>query len=197
MAFSIIVLILVLFLISVRQVRWISLAIWRIMLAGAFIVLVWGAITPEDALKSIDVDIMVYIFCMFIIGQSLEESGYLSRLSIGFFSKARSVDRLVLLILFGSGLGSAFLMNDTLAIIGTPVVLFYSRRLDIPPKLLLFSLAFGITTGSALSPIGNPQNLLIALGSKLPNPFITFFRPLLIPTIINLLLCYVLLKAFF
>jgi Na+/H+ antiporter NhaD/arsenite permease-like protein len=54
-------------------------------------------------------------------------------------------------------------MNDTLAVIGTPVVLLLARKHKMSPTPLLLSLAFGITTGSVMSPIGNPQNLLIAL----------------------------------
>lgn len=61
---------------------------------------------------------------------------------------------LVLYILFGMGMLSALLMNDTLAIIGTPVVLALARNNDLEPKMLL-------------------------------------------PTIINLLLAYLLLRVFY
>ncbi|PKP58821.1 MAG: hypothetical protein CVT88_06670 [Candidatus Altiarchaeales archaeon HGW-Altiarchaeales-1] len=54
-------------------------------------------------------------------------------------------------------------MNDTIAIIGTPIMLMLASRSKISPKLLLLTLAFAITIGSVASPIGNPQNLLIAL----------------------------------
>jgi Na+/H+ antiporter NhaD/arsenite permease-like protein len=39
------------------------------------------------------------------------------------------------------------------------------HRLDA--RLLLVTLAFAVTTGSVASPIGNPQNLLIATTSKI------------------------------
>jgi Na+/H+ antiporter NhaD/arsenite permease-like protein len=45
-----------------------------------------------------------------------------------------------------------------------------------------------------MSPIGNPQNLLIAMGGNIGNPFITFLKYLFIPTIINLFFTYFLLK---
>ncbi|WP_108650339.1 SLC13 family permease [Dongshaea marina] len=57
---------------------------------------------------------------------------------------------------------------------------------------LLLGLAFAITLGSIASPIGNPQNLLIALGAPIESPFIVFFRYLALPTLINLLLLYLL-----
>jgi Na+/H+ antiporter NhaD/arsenite permease-like protein len=61
---------------------------------------------------------------------------------------------------------------------------------------MLLALAFAVTIGSVMSPIGNPQNLSIALNGKIGNPFITLFKFLLIPTIINLFLAYILLKIF-
>ena len=82
---------------------------------------------------------------------------------IRLLADVRSANGLVLRLLLGAGLGSALLMNDTLAIIGTPLALLLAREHGLPPRLLLLTLAFPITIGSVTSPIGNPQNLLIAL----------------------------------
>jgi len=65
------------------------------------------------------------------------------------------------------------------------------------PIVLLFGLAFGISIGSVMTPIGNPQNLLIAIQGGIQLPFITFLTILTIPTIINLLLTDVILKVYF
>jgi Na+/H+ antiporter NhaD/arsenite permease-like protein len=62
---------------------------------------------------------------------------------------------------------------------------------------MLLALAFGVTIGSVTSPIGNPQNLLIAINGEVTNPFVTFFKYLLVPTIVNLFLAYLLLRLFF
>jgi Na+/H+ antiporter NhaD/arsenite permease-like protein len=166
------------------------------MLLGAFIVRITGQISPIEALKSINFDVMPFLFGMFVVGSALEESGYIYYLSCNIFRKAKSTDQLVLFILFGFGIMSAFLMNDTVAIIGTPVVLLLAKKYFLPPKLMLLALAFAVTIGSVMSPIGNPQNLSIALNGKIGNPFITLFKFLLIPTIINLFLAYILLKIF-
>jgi Na+/H+ antiporter NhaD/arsenite permease-like protein len=194
MVIPIIVLFIVFALIAVRKIGNVKLQIWQIMLFGAIIVLLTGQISPMDAFASINLDVILFLFGMFVVGQALEESGYLSHLSYRFFRRAKSVDQALLLILFGMGLLSAFLMNDTLAIIGTPVVLLLAKKNSLPPKILLLTLAFSITIGSVMSPIGNPQNLLIAINGNLSNPFATFFRYLFLPTIVNLLVAFVLLK---
>ncbi len=187
----------VLVLIAVRQVGGIKLQIWQIMSIGALAVVLSGSISPVDALSSINLDVMIFLAGMFIIGEAMHESGYLLHLSYKLFCRAKTLDQLLLLILFGIGILSALLMNDTLAIIGTPLVLYFSRIHNVSPKLLLLSLAFAVTTGSAMSPIGNPQNLLIAINGDLTNPFLSFLSYLFLPTIINLFLAYLLLRVFF
>jgi Na+/H+ antiporter NhaD/arsenite permease-like protein len=194
---SIITLLVVFVLIAVRQVGRFKLRIWQVMLGGAFVVLVTGEIAPLNALKAINIDVMLFLFGVFIIGQAMEESGYLGYLAGKMFRKARSVNMLVLFILFGMGILSAILLNDTLAIIGTPVVLSLAVKTKTPPRILLLALAFAVTIGSVMSPIGNPQNLLIALNGNVPNAFITFLKYLAVPTLVNLVIAFLMLKLYY
>ena len=142
---SLIVLAGVFILIAVRRLGNIRLQIWQIMTLGATAVLLTGQISPFNALKAVNLDVLFFLFGMFIVGEALESSGYLSQLSYRVFNKARTLDALVLAILFVMGLMSAFLMNDTIAIIGTPVVLLLAKRANTNPKILMLSLAFAIT----------------------------------------------------
>ncbi len=194
---SIAILLLVFLLVAFRQVGSIRLQIWQVMLLGAFGVLVSGQISPGEAVRAVNLDVMLFLFGMFVIGQALEESGYLSRLSYRAFGRAKSLDGIVLLILFGMGGLSALLMNDTIAIIGTPIMLFLARKTGTQCKVLLLALAFAVTIGSVLSPIGNPQNLLIAINGDVANPFVTFIEFLLVPTVVNLGLAYGILRLFY
>jgi Na+/H+ antiporter NhaD/arsenite permease-like protein len=88
-------------------------------------------------------------------------------------------------------------MNDTIAVIGTPLVLALAADRRISPKLLLLALAIAITTGSVMSPIGNPQNLLVAIGSGMASPFVTFALYLAVPTLLSLLAAYAVLRWFY
>lgn len=197
MLISIIVLALVLLLIVVRQIWNIKLKIWQIMFFGAVIVLVTGEISFVEAFKAVNLDVIFFLIFMFIFGSAIEESGYLSHLSYKVFKRAQTLDYLILLILFIFGFFAAILMNDTVAIIGVPAVLLLSRVHKINLKILLLTLAFSITIGSVMSPIGNPQNLLIAIQGNIKNPFLVFLKYLFIPTIINLFLTFFLIKLFY
>jgi len=184
-------------LIAVRQVGRLKFRIWQVMLFGALVVLITGQINLFDAIKSINPDVILFLFGMFVVGEALCRSGYLLHVSSCLFGTARNPRMLIIAILFSIGILSAFLMNDTLAIIGTPLVLTLASRHRLSPKLLLLTLCFAVTTGSVVSPIGNPQNLLVAEYSGLGNPFISFFIYLAVPTLISLVLVYLILKLFY
>jgi len=105
---SIVILLIVFILIAVRQIGNIKLQIWQIMLLGALGVLLSGQISLDRALKSINADVMLFLFGVFIIGQALEDSGYLSNLSYRLFRRARSLNSLIFYVLFGMGMISLF-----------------------------------------------------------------------------------------
>ena len=197
MDIPVIVLCAVFVLIAVRRIGNLHFRLWQIMLLGAVAVLVTGQIGLRAALGAINPDVMLFLFGVFVVGQALEESGYLFHLSYLVFRRAGSADGLLLLILFGFGIASAFLMNDTLAVIGTPLVLLMAKQHRMSPKVLLLALAFAVTIGSVMSPIGNPQNLLIAIHGRMPNPFVEFFRHLALPTVISLFAAFLILKYFY
>ncbi len=195
MPFPIFVLAVVFLLIAVRRFGQTHIPIWVAMGSGAAAVLLSGHMTPAAAAAAVDWDVMGFLLGVFIIGDALERSGLLFATTYRLLADVRSADALVLRLLLGAGLGSALLMNDTLAIIGTPLALLLAREHGLPPRLLLLTLAFAITIGSVTSPIGNPQNLLIALHGGMAAPFVSFLRHLLLPTLLNLMLTFVVLRV--
>lgn len=197
MNISLVTLLIVFILFAVRRIGTLKLQMWQIMLFGALLVVISRQITVHEALKSINLNVIFFLFAMFTIGEALDKSGYLAHISYSIFRKAKNVDCLILLILAVMGGFSALLMNDTLAIIATPLVLYFGKKHRISQKLMLLALCFSVTIGSALSPIGNPQNLLIALEGSIHNPFVVFLKYLALPTLINLLAAYGLLKLFY
>ena len=197
MELALIILLAVFLLIAVRQVGRFRFRIWQVMCAGALAVLITGQISLPDAVRSINIDVMVFLFGMFIVGEALSESGYLLTISKRLVSYCSNSWQFIALFIFSMALLSAFIMNDTMAIIGTPLALYLGRRLGLSIKMLLISLCFAITTGSVMSPIGNPQNLLIATECGYTNPFGTFLLYLGIPTIVSLVLLVFFIRLFY
>ena len=197
MPVPVIVLFIVFLLTAVRKIGGIRLAIWQIMLGAAAVVLITGEISPYEAVLAVDWDVMLFLFSMFVIGQALEESGYLAAAAHRVFSRAATADVVILCVLFLAGGLSALLMNDTVAIVGTPVALIIARQRGINPTALLLTLAFAVTIGSAASPIGNPQNLIIAVSGGMEDPFGSFLGSLVVPTVINLLVAFVFIRVYY
>ncbi|KAL6970962.1 Silicon efflux transporter lsi2 [Sarracenia purpurea var. burkii] len=68
-----------------------------------------------------------------------------------------------------SAISSAFFTNDiyTTCVVLTEFVLKIARQHNLPPHPFLLALASSANIGSSATPIGNPQNLVIAVGSKI------------------------------
>jgi Na+/H+ antiporter NhaD/arsenite permease-like protein len=191
------VLVLVFFLIIERR-RLNNIPIWTSMLIGAGLMVGLQAISIEDAVKAINLDVIIFLFGMFSIVSALDRSGVLRFVAAKMLSKANdNANSILLVFVIGLGILSAFLVNDTIALLGIPLVIHISRQIGVRPTVLFIALAFGISIGSVMTPIGNPQNLLIAIKSGISLPFLTFIKWLIIPTILNLFLTYFILKVYF
>ncbi len=171
--------------------------IWAAMLIGAILMLGFQIIGLENAIKSVHLDVIMFLFGMFSIVSALERSGMLKLFAVKMLSKSKTPNSLLMMFVVGMGLLSAFLVNDAIALVGIPLVIYISKHLAMRPNVLLIALAFGITIGSVMTPIGNPQNLIIALQSGISLPLVNFLKFLAIPTLINLFLTYFILKIYF
>jgi len=188
---------LVILLLIFRRIGKFEVPIWASMTIGALIVIAGGAIGIENALGAIDLNVILFLFGAFAIARALEMSGLLEEFAYRALKRAKNYDELLLIVLFGAGILSALLMNDTLAVVGTPIVILIARKLGLGAKPFLLALAFAVTIGSVFSPVGNPQNLLIATKSSMASPFVLFAQHLFLPSLLNLVVAFFLLKLLF
>src|SRR3989475_12970113 len=72
-----------------------------------------------------------------------------------------------------------------------------SKQMRIRPSVVLITLALGVTIGSVMTPVGNPQNMLIALSSGIPNPMFDFLYFLVPPTIVGLVVTFLILRFYY
>ncbi|WP_299079514.1 SLC13 family permease [uncultured Ruegeria sp.] len=185
MSFSLAVSIAVFTLIAIREWLPSFLKIWHVMTAGAVVLLVSGTITPKSAYQAIDWNVMLYLFSVFSIGRALYENGISHRIAgwmVGW--RTPGVSLVAFMLLFA--LVAAVLTNDAAAIIGTPIALMLASQTGADQKTFLVALCVAVTIGSMATPIGNPQNLLIAASGEVPAPMVTFVHWLIVPTLICL-----------
>ena len=180
-----------------RNVGRSAMPIWLIIVGGAVAMVATGSLGVVQAYSSINLQVIAFLFSMFVLVAALDISGALDRFANGLLRAARRPSDVLLLIFLGFALASAVLMNDTFALMGTPIVIAVARRMKVGAKPFLLTLAFAITIGSAVTPMGNPQNLLVALASGMSSPVFTFARYLLLPTLLELLAGYLLLRGLY
>lgn len=178
--------------------RLFGLPIWAAMLIGAALMVGLQVTSAESALRSVNLDVIAFLFGMFSIVSALDRAGVLRVAAARMLGMSRgNPHRILMAFVVGMGLLAAFLVNDTIALLGVPLAVYVARHAGIRPAVLLLALAFGITVGSVMTPIGNPQNLLIAVQSGMPLPFTTFLLYLSGPTAANLFLTYLILKVYY
>jgi len=162
------------------------------MVGVALLFIFAGSIAVSAAFLAIDWNVLALLCGMFLIGESLQSSGLLSRLEHRLTGRHKHFKRELLVFMLGASVLSAILTNDTIAILGTPVALFLALRHGRKPAGLLLTLAFSVTLGSVASPFGNPQNFIIALSSQLQDPVGSFMSYLALPSIVSVIVAWLL-----
>ncbi|MBD2576682.1 anion transporter [Oscillatoria sp. FACHB-1406] len=130
----------------------------------------------KEAWDAIDANTIVFLLSMTIVNAHLGYSGFF-HFAIAFLVRhAKSPFGLLVILTFGSGILSAFFLNDTIALICTPLILQLTVSLNLNPIPYLLALAAATNIGSVATLSGNPQNILIGSFSQIS--YIEFSRAL-------------------
>jgi len=137
-------------------------------LLGAALMVGLGVLPLEAAYRAIDFDTITLLLGMMILVANLKLSGFF-RLVNGFImTRARHPLVLLIAVVLVCGFFSAFLVNDTICLIMTPIVaeLVISLKRNPVPYLLAIPMASNV--GSTATITGNPQNMIIGSLSQIP-----------------------------
>eukprot|EP00250_Pteridium_aquilinum_P016425 c23098_g1_i1 orf=223-1761(-) len=146
-------------------------------LAGAVLTVVFEVETPEDAYGAIDLSILGLLFGTMMVGLYLEKADMFRYLGDMLSWKSQGGKDLLCRVCLLSAILSALFTNDTCCVVLTEFVLRLCKQKNLPPKPFLIALATSANIGSVATPIGNPQNLVIAVQSDIS--FGTFLLGLL------------------
>jgi Na+/H+ antiporter NhaD/arsenite permease-like protein len=162
--------------------------IWAVMIFAAFITVASGLIPVDEIGMHVDLNVIFFLIGMFSIVSMAEESGLVGFISTWFIEKFRSRRSVLIASSLLFGLMAAVAVNDTVALMGPPLAYLVARSLGVSVELAMLILMFSITIGSTMTPLGNPQNMMISTSSGMDAPFIYFTKYLAAPTIVNLLI---------
>jgi Na+/H+ antiporter NhaD/arsenite permease-like protein len=139
-----------------------------IALVGSAFLIALGAVNLQEAWQAIDANTIIFLLCMMVVNANLTYAGFFRRSLSLLLSITRSPLGLLIALTFGSGILSAIFLNDTIALIFTPLTLSLTQALGLNPIPYLLAIAGATNIGSVATLSGNPQNILIGSFSGIP-----------------------------
>jgi Na+/H+ antiporter NhaD/arsenite permease-like protein len=130
-------------------------------LIGASLMVAAGVMTLEEAYRAIDFDTIVLLLGMMIVIANLRLSGFFALVGAWVARHAHHPLTLLAAIVLVSGVLSAFLVNDTICLMLTPLVLELVVALRRNPVPYLLAVAFSSNIGSTATITGNPKKIII------------------------------------
>ncbi len=154
---------------------------------GALAIVLAGVVSPDEAIgKGINHDTLLLLLGMMVISACMAEAQLFRYASWLTLTHVHSRRGLLIALVFVAGGISTVLVNDTVCVMFTPLVLQLIEDAALPPLPFLLALAFGANAGSVATPTGNPQNMIVATLSGIS--YLQFVKTLLLPALASLLL---------
>jgi len=135
---------------------------------GAVAMIVFGVLSFDESVRAIDFNTIALLLGMMIIIATLELDGFFSLIAQKTISYSKNQRRLLVIVVFVTGVASAFLVNDAVVLLFTPVIITICRSSRINPVPYLIAEILASNAGSAMTITGNPQNMLIGINSGIP-----------------------------
>jgi Na+/H+ antiporter NhaD/arsenite permease-like protein len=152
-------------------------------LLGAIGFLASGWISLGEAQAAVDVPTLSVLFGMMLLSAQYRLSGLYTAIG-GRLARSGSPRRLLLGTIVAAALLAAVLTNDVVCFALAPLLAGALLRSGRKPLPYLLALACAANIGSALTPIGNPQNILIAQSLHLA--FLPFLLACAVPVVLSL-----------
>ncbi len=143
---------------------------------------------PENVVhypNYVDWSTIVALSGLIVITTGIKESGLLHRVSRSLVIKANSERSMALTLVLVSAALSTVLTNDITLLVVVPLTLSIGEIVKAKVERLIIFETLAVNVGSALTPIGNPQNLF--LWHKWGIAFLQFCREMLTPVVLMLL----------
>lgn len=132
---------------------------------GAVAMVAFGVLGFEEAVIAVDFNTIALLLGMMIIIATLQLDGFFSLVAQKTIAYAPTQFRLLVLVVVVTGVASAFLVNDAVVLLFTPVIIAICRSSGLNPVPYLLGEIMASNAGSVMTITGNPQNMLIGVNS--------------------------------
>jgi Na+/H+ antiporter NhaD/arsenite permease-like protein len=134
-------------------------------LCGAVAMVAFGVLPLAEAYQAINLDTLALLLGMMVVAAYLMEAAFFRYTAWWVLSRMRSARTLLWALVFVSGGLSALLVNDTVCLMFTPLVLAVVEQAGLPSLPYLLALASASNIGGTVTFTGNPQNMLIGMAA--------------------------------
>jgi Na+/H+ antiporter NhaD/arsenite permease-like protein len=152
-------------LISIRRFPKIKVERPAAALIGAALMIVLGVVTPGQAIDALNMDIILLLVGMMVLVAGLELCGFFEWVSLLMIKYSKDQFTFLVLTMVVTGSLSALVLNDTIVLLFTPIIIRTCRLLKSNPVPFLVAEAIAANIGSVATAVGNPQNAFIATQS--------------------------------
>jgi len=155
-----------------------------VALLGAIAIVALGELTPEQAALSIHLPTLLLLFSFMVISAQMRLGGFYTWATMRVASLPLAPGRLLAAAMLMAAALSAVFSNDIVCLAVAPVLTEACLRRRLDPVPFLLGLACAANIGSALTLIGNPQNMLI--GEVLRLSFSGYLAVAIVPVMLGL-----------
>ena len=128
---------------------------------GAVLMILTGTIGLADAARAVDYRTLALLVAMMALAAPLRLGGVFDRLVRALGARVTHPAAVLAGLVVIAGALSAVLLNDTICVVFTPVVMELAALRGHRPLPYLLALATASNIGSVATIVGNPQNMLI------------------------------------
>jgi Na+/H+ antiporter NhaD/arsenite permease-like protein len=164
-------------------------------LLGAIALIVTERISIGAAWSSISVNTMALLFGLMIVSSAFIVSGFYATAAARIASLKIGPTALLAVFIGVSALLSAFLTNDVVVLAMTPLLVSVTIARGLNPTPFLLGFCFASNIGPSATPIGSPQNIILAEGFGLS--FVAFVKATLAPALLSLSVTWALVALFY
>lgn len=176
---------------------------WLVSLIGAILLICFQDVSLKHFYEIVSSNTAVnplkvigLFFAMTFLSVFLDEIGFFSYLATLIANKVNKSQFLLFFIFFVLiSVLTVFTSNDIIILTFTPFLCYFCKRSNIDPIPYLMMEFIAANTMSMCLIIGNPTNIYLATSFNID--FITYFKNMIIPTIVAALIAFVLLSLLF
>jgi Na+/H+ antiporter NhaD/arsenite permease-like protein len=136
-------------------------------LLGAFVFVFIGAVSPEELLHFIDIEILTVILGLFLLVRGAERSGLFQLMAVKIMRNSKSPPSFAVILLSFTVLLSLLVSNIGAMLIMASITITMAKSLKIRPQTLLIFQAIVINVGGMTLWTGSIPNIIIGIEGKL------------------------------